>query len=63
MKLKDSIFFGFSQEELEAVRRVKGNGDREMAFSDFQGITDIVGANVMVLIIPGKQIVIIKAGE
>lgn len=63
MKLKDSIFFGFAKEELEAVRRVKGNGDREMTFSDSQDIADIVGADVMVLIIPGKQIAIIKAGK
>ena len=63
MKLKDAVFWGFTTEELDKVRKVNGNGDREMAFSDSQDIADVIGSDVMVLITPGRQIAIIKAGE
>lgn len=63
MKLKDAVFWGFTTKELEKVRKVKGNEDREITFSDSQEIADIVEANAMTIIAPGGQIAFIKAGE
>lgn len=63
MKLKDAVFWGFTTKELEKVRKVKGQGEEEVVFSDSQEIADIVEADVMTMITPGGQITFIKAGE
>lgn len=63
MKLKDAVFWRFTTKELEKVRKVKGQGEEEVVFSDSQEIADIVEADVMTMITPGGQITFIKAGE
>lgn len=63
MKLKDNVFWGFTKEELEEVRKVKGAGDRQVSLADSQDIADIVGTDVMTIIVPGGKIAFIKAGE
>lgn len=63
MKLKDAVFWGFTTKELEKVRKVKGQGEEEVVFSDSQEIADIVEADVMTMITPGGQITFIKVGE
>lgn len=63
MKLKDVIFAGFTKEELAEIRKVKGTGEGEMSLTDSQDIADIIGSDVMSVIVPGGQAAIIKAGE
>lgn len=63
MKLKDAIFYGFTDEDLEEIRKIKGTSENEITFSDSQDIADIVGFDVATLIVPGGQIVFIKGAK
>ena len=63
MKLKDSVFWGFTKEELEEVRKVKGAGDRQVSLADSQDTAGIIGSDVVTVIAPGGIIAFIKAGE
>ena len=63
MKLKDAIFYGFTDEGLEEIRKIKGTSENEITFSDSQDIADIVGFDVATLIVPGGQIVFIKGAK
>ena len=62
MKLKDAIFYGFTDEDLEEIRKVKGAGEEE-AIAASQDIADIVGAYVITMILPGFQITFIKGAK
>lgn len=63
MKLKDVIFVGFTKEELAEIRKVKGTGEGKMSLTDSQDIADVIGSDVMTIIVPGGQVAIMKAGE
>ena len=63
MKLKDAIFCGFTDEDLEEIRKAKGAGENEITFSDSQDIADIIGVDVITMILPGFQITFIKGAK
>lgn len=64
MKLKDIVFFGFTQKELAAIRKATGEDeDQEYTISLAQEIADVVGSDVATLILPGCNLALVKMGE
>ena len=62
MKLKDAIFYGFTDEDLEEIRKVKGAGEED-AIAASHDIADIIGVDVITMILPGFQITFIKGAK
>lgn len=62
MKLKDAIFYGFTDEDLEEIRKAKGAGEED-ALDSSQDIADIIGSDVITMILPGLQITFIKGAK
>ena len=62
MKLKDAIFYGFTDEDLEEIRKVRGAGEEE-AIAASHDIADIIGVCIFTMILPGGQITFIKAAK
>lgn len=64
MKISEVVFFGFTQKELEDIRKGTGrNGNEEFDPGFTQEVADIVGADAVTLIQPSGQISLVKVGE
>lgn len=64
MKINEVVFFGFTQKELEEIRKgTSRSGNEEFDLGFTQEIADLIGVDVMTLIQPGGQVALIKAGE
>lgn len=63
MKINEVRFLRFNRKELRAIRKQTGkSGEEELDMNFTQEVSDIIGADVAVFIMPGST-AIIKAGE
>lgn len=64
MKINEVVFFGFTQKELEEIRkRTSRSGNEEFDLGFTQEVADATGVDLITLIRPGGQVALIKAGE
>lgn len=62
MKINEVVFFGFTQKELEEIRKGTSRSGNEEFTSDFaQEVADMVGMDVVTYFQPGGQVALIKS--
>lgn len=62
MKINEVVFFGFTQKELEEIRKeTKRTGNEEFTSDFAQEVADMVGMDVVTYFQPGGQVALIKS--